>query len=259
MPRVDAPPRPAGPWTRVDARARLMATCVVSGAALAAAAPPALLLPAGALAALLAASRTAPGFALAALRPFRFLLAFTVLLQLLLVPGEPLLPAGPAVPSRPGLAAALLVLARLAAVIVASAHLVATTPAGDLARALGWLLAPLERLRLPVRDAELVLALGLRFVPALREEGRQVRSALESRGISLHDPRARRRLRALLVWLLAVLFGMVERSGRLATALAVRGFALPGRARRRFPPWNRESLAAVIASVLVALGSLVAR
>ena len=52
-------------------------------------------------------------------------------------------------------------------------------------------------LGIPVRDVTLVMALGFQFFPVLLDEGQQVRSALESRGVSLRHPRARLRARAL--------------------------------------------------------------
>ncbi len=140
-----------------------------------------------------------------------------------------------------------------------SAAVVATTPPFALARALAWFIAPLERLGVQVRQAELVVALGFRFVPQLHEESRQVRAALEARGISPRHPRARMRVRAVLVWLTAVLFGMLDRSARLAAALEVKGFGLPARGRRRFEPWSGESTALALLAAATAAALLAAR
>jgi energy-coupling factor transporter transmembrane protein EcfT len=67
------------------------------------------------------------------------------------------------------------------------------------------------------------------------------------------------RARALLVWTLAVLFGMVERSARLASALEARGFALPRAPRHRFPPWRAESTLLVAAGLALAACAFVLR
>jgi energy-coupling factor transporter transmembrane protein EcfT len=103
-----------------------------------------------------------------------------------------------------------------------------------------------------VREVTLVTALGFHFFPVLLDESRQVRAALESRGVSLRHRSLRLRGRALLFWTLAVLFGMVERSARLAAALESRGFALPRAPRHRFAPWRAESTLCVAASVALA-------
>ena len=80
-----------------------------------------------------------------------------------------------------------------------------------------------------------------------------MRAALESRGISTRHPRLRLRARALLFWTLAVLFGMVDRSARLAAALEARGFALPRRHAPRFPAWRVESTLLLAASVALSV------
>jgi energy-coupling factor transport system permease protein len=206
------------------------------------------------------ASRTGAGSAFGALRPFRFLLLFTLVLQAGFTGGAPLLPGLlPGAITREGCAAAAQAVLRLAGVIAASAHLVGTASPLELARSLGWFLAPTARLGVPVREVTLVMALGFHFFPVLLDESRQVRAALESRGISLRHPRARLRARALLSWTLAVLFGMVDRSTRLAAALEARGFALPRRPPQRFPRWRAESTVLVtltIAAVLVAVATI---
>ena len=242
-------------WRRCDPRARLLATALLSGAALAAGDARELAVAAAATAVLLAASGPGTRRALAALRPFRFLLLFTFAVQALFDAGPAPFAAGPFTVGAAGIAAGALSTSRLALAILVSAALVATTPPFELARALAWLFGPLERFGLPVRQAELVLALGFRFVPQLQEESRQVRAALESRGISARHPRARLRLRAVVIWLAALLFGMIERSSRLAAALEVKGFGLASPGRRRLPPWTREStlLALAAAAVVAAL------
>jgi energy-coupling factor transport system permease protein len=204
----------------------------------------------GAVALLHLSSGTGPAAALGSLRPFRFLLLFTLVVQAGFTSGTPLLPGIlPAALTLEGAAAATLALARLAGVIALSAHLVQTTSPLELARSLGWVLTPSARLGVPVREVTLVMALGFHFFPVLLDESQQVRAALESRGISLRHPRLRLRARALLFWTLAVLFGLVDRSTRLAAALEARGFALPRSRGHRFPPWRRESTVLVAASL----------
>ena len=204
------------------------------------------------------ASGTGPGEALRSLRPFRFLLLFTLILQTGFTGGTPLLPAVlPGFITTEGCAAAALTTLRLAGVVVASAHLVGTTSPLDLARSLGWFLTPTARLGVPVREVTLVMALGFHFFPVLLDESRQVRAALESRGVSMRHPRLGLRARALLSWTLAVLFGMVDRSTRLAAALEARGFALPRRRGHRFSPWRTGSTVLVVLSLTVLLLAIV--
>jgi energy-coupling factor transport system permease protein len=255
---AEAPPAAAGSgvWARCDPRARLLATLVASAVVLSAGGWR-LGLGLGATAALHAASGTGPRAALAALRPFRSLLLFTLVLQAGFTPGTPLLPGAlPGFVTAEGARAALLGALRLAGVVAVAAHLVRTTSPLELARCIGWALGPTARVGVPVREVTLVMALGFHFFPVLLDESRQVRAALESRGISLRHRRLRLRARALLFWALAVLFGMVDRSTRLAAALEARGFALPRRRAHRFAPWGWPSTVLVGASLLLPLALL---
>jgi energy-coupling factor transport system permease protein len=255
--RTDPPA--SGPWLRCDPRARLLATLVTSGAVLAPSSWAGLGLGLAAVAALHLASGNGAAAAVAALRPFRFLLVFTLILQAGFTGGTPLLPGiFPEAITVEGCSAAAFALLRLAGVIAASAHLVRTTAPLELARSLGWAIAPAGRAGFAVDEATLVMALGFHFFPVLLDESRQVRMALESRGISLRHPRPQLRARALLFWTLAVLFGMVDRSTRLAAALESRGFSLPRSHGYRFPPWRVESSLLVSASLaLAALAAIV--
>lgn len=242
-----------GAWQRCDPRARLLATAIVSAVVVSAASWVQVGCSLAGVAALHLASGAAPRDAVAALRPFRFLLLFTLVVQAGFTAGTPLFPdSAPGVVTVEGAREAALSLLRLAGLIAASAHLVRTSSPLELARSLGWVIAPTARLGVRVREATLVMALGFHFFPVLLEESNQVRRAMESRGISLRHPRLALRGRALLFWTLAVLFGMVERSSRLAAALESRGFALPRRTVHRFPAWRVESTVLVALSLLFA-------
>lgn len=251
------PPQPgstpvagSGTWGLSDPRARLLATLACSGSLLAAVSWSGIACGLAAAATLHLASAAGPRAALSALRPFRFLLLFTFAVKAGFTAGTPLLPGVlPAAFTLEGCSAALQALLRLSGIIAVSALLVRTTSPLELARSLGWVIAPAARVGVPVREVTLALALGFHFFPVLLHEGRQVRAALESRGISARHPRLALRLRALLVWTLAVLFDMVDRSARLATALESRGFALPRHRRHRFPAWRSESTLLVALSL----------
>lgn len=247
-------PQRSRPWPRCDPRARLLATLVASAVVLAASSWARIGCGLAAVAALHLASGTGTAAAIGSLRPFRFLLLFTLVVQAGFTGGTPLLPGLlPGVLTVEGGEAAALAILRLAGVIAASAHLVGTTSPLELARSLGWALTPTARVGVPVREVTLVMALGFHFFPVLLDESRQVRAALESRGISMRHPRLGLRARALLFWTLAVLFGMVDRSTRLAAALEARGFALPRRQAHRFPAWRAESTLLLAGSLAVSL------
>jgi energy-coupling factor transport system permease protein len=107
--------------------------------------------------------------------------------------------------------------------ILALAFLVSwTTPLADLAPALGRLAAPLRRLRLPVDEAVGAIALSIRCLPLLLEEGRVLAAARRARrsdvGRTLRD-----QLEGVeeLIW--TALSNALRRARELAEAIEARG------------------------------------
>lgn len=240
----------SSPWHRIDPRVRLLLSLVLSGLALASRSFPEFAFVYLLLGGLYCASSTRWDTAWRGFRPFLFLLVFTVVLQLFFTPGGPVILFGRTLPavSLQGVRLSLLVFARLAAVILVSAHLVGTTSPLELSRSLGWAFSPLARTGLPVADFVLVLNLGFQFFPIILEESRSLRLALESRGISFRHRTLSFRFRALTAWMLAILVSTVERSQRLAVALEVKNFAQGSRLRLRFPAWTAWSSTALLIS-----------
>lgn len=81
-----------------------------------------------------------------------------------------------------GLPAGLVVAARIVLLVAASLLVSYTTTSTQVMRALAWLLQPLARLHVPVRDIVLVLSLALRFIPVVAEEFCRVHDAQAARG-----------------------------------------------------------------------------
>lgn len=98
----------------------------------------------------------------------RWLLLFSVLLHLFLSPGRTLF--GVTWLSFDGLLRGLQVSWQLSLAVMFSSLLTLTTPADRLAEGFASLLAPLQRVGLPVREWAQLLGLVLQFIPILREE-----------------------------------------------------------------------------------------
>jgi energy-coupling factor transporter transmembrane protein EcfT len=228
---------------------------VLAGVLLAAGSWAALLPGLAALVALHALSRTGAASAWGSLRPWRVLLLVTGAAHALFGPAAPA-PGDTLAGTVGALSGAGLAAGRLAGAILVAAHLARTGSPLDLARSLGWAIAPGRRLGLRVREIQAVTALALHFVPVVLAESVQTRVALEARGISLRHPRRRLRLRAALLWVLALLAGVGDRSARLALALAAKRFGSCAVTRDRFPRWSAASTALVGASALLALSRL---
>jgi len=169
-----------------------------------------------------------------ALRLVGFGMAVAAVLNTLLVSGRPLGPVPHA--SVEGLRLGALLSLRLAGAAVAVHGLAAAWPGERAADELARLLAPLERVRVPLREARAVLGLALRFVPLLADEGARIARIQGLR--AGRPPRGWRerftRRRAVVI---PVMVNALERAERVSLALEARHHACgPWRSRRRARP-----------------------
>ncbi len=170
-------------------------------------------------------------------------------LNLYLTPGAPLMGwpslAGRTA-TRDGLVLGALLALRLAGALVSLLGLRAAWPGERAADTLARWLAPLERLRIPVRDLRTVLGLALRFAPLLGGEARRIARVQDLR--AGRPPRGAgewwQRRRAMAV---PTLVSSLERAERLALALEARGYRgrplEPARGSQHPSPWGWAGLA----------------
>ena len=191
-----------------------------------------------------------------ALRLVGFGMAVAVVLNTLLVSGHPLGPVPHA--SVEGLRLGALLSLRLAGAAAAVHGLAAAWPGERAADELARLLGPLERVRVPVREARAVLGLALRFVPLLAGEGARIARIQGLR--AGRPPRGWRerftRRRAVVI---PVMVNALERAERVSLALEARHHLL----RAVAPPAARAGRGARwawgLAGLAVAVTSLVWR
>lgn len=150
-------------------------------------------------------------------------------LNLYLTPGVPLAGGWPALAGRhateEGLTLGLLLTLRVAGACAALQGLRAAWPGERAADAAARFLGPLERLRVPVREARAMLGLALRFAPLLQAEARRI--------ARVQDLRAGRSPRGAREWLqrrraatVPLMVGALERAERVALALEARHYRL---------------------------------
>ncbi len=150
-------------------------------------------------------------------------------LNLYLTPGSSLAGGWPVLGGRhatqEGLVLGLLLTLRVAGACAALQGLRAAWPGERAADAAARWLAPLERIRVPVREARAMLGLALRFAPLLEAESRRIARVQELRaGRPPRGPREwLQRRRAATV---PFMVGALERAERVALALEARHYRL---------------------------------
>lgn len=115
-------------------------------------------------------------------RPVLFLIAFTAVFQLFLSGGEVLWRLGPVAVYREGIVNTAFLAVRLILLVLSGSILTFTTPPVLLTDALGRLMSPLAKLRIPSYDLALMMTIALRFIPTLVMEVDRIIKAQKARG-----------------------------------------------------------------------------
>jgi energy-coupling factor transport system permease protein len=212
-----------------------------------------------AVAALLAASGIPAGVFLRILRPVAFIVALTVLFQVLFSrEGATLVEWGPLEIHAGGLRLGLFLGLRILLLVSAAGLLTATTAPVALADGIEDLLSPLERLRFPAHEVAMMMTIALRFIPTLGEEAEKITKAQAARGADFSQGGPLRRALALVPVLVPLTVGTFRRADELAEAMESRGYR-GGEGRTRYRELRfraRDALALVVTQLILLVGVL---
>lgn len=179
------------------------------------------------LALAIAVGRVSPSLLWRGLRTLVLLFALTALLLAITTSGHPVVHIGPAVVTTKGLALAVRVPGLLLLLVFGAQVVNRTTPPAESVSALGVLLQPLRRLRVPVDELLTMLAISLRFLPIIAEEVTRLRQAQAARGLSLGEGSIDARSMALEGWVTTLINNNLRRAGELGEAMDARGHGDP--------------------------------
>ncbi|KJS14359.1 MAG: hypothetical protein VR67_00250 [Peptococcaceae bacterium BRH_c8a] len=210
------------PVHRMDPRAKLLAAALVVPAILLAGFWPAITAVTLWLAVVSGLSGLRPGVYWRSMKPLWVLLLLSFTMQAFFTPGEPLVHLGWINISEPGLVQGALLLWRLGILLVVASVITFTTTPLQLTNGLEWLLSPLIRLRVPVRELAMIMNLALRFVPTLFDEARLLLMAQQSRGADFTHGSIRERVRGLVPFMVPLLTNIFRRADDLALAMELR-------------------------------------
>lgn len=212
-----------------------------------------------AVAALVAASGIPAGVFLRILRPVAFIVALTVLFQVLFSrEGATLVEWGPLEIHAGGLRLGLFLGLRILLLVSAAGLLTATTAPVALADGIEDLLSPLERLRFPAHEVAMMMTIALRFIPTLGEEAEKITKAQAARGADFSQGGPLRRALALVPVLVPLTVGTFRRADELAEAMESRGYR-GGEGRTRYRELRfraRDALALVVTQLILLVGVL---
>ena len=157
------------------------------------------------------------------LKPLRFILLLTFLLNLFFLQGEtPLLNVGCAVITKEALDTAIHYSMRLVLLVLASSLLTLITPPITLTDGLERLLSPLRVIHFPAHEMAMMMSIALRFIPTLLEETDKIMKAQTARGADFESGNLIKRAKAMVPLLVPLFVSSFRRAGDLAMAMEAR-------------------------------------
>ena len=157
------------------------------------------------------------------IRPLRFILIFTFILNLFFTGGTTeLVNLGFAVLTKEGVLNAIRYSLRLVFLVLGSSLLTLTTQPVTLTDGLERLLSPLKVIRFPAHEMAMMMTIALRFIPTLLEEADKIMKAQSARGSDFETGRLLERVKAMVPLLVPLFVSAFRRAGDLAMAMEAR-------------------------------------
>lgn len=193
------------------------------------------------------------------LKPLRFILAFTLVLNLFFLPGETvLIDLDFARITKEALLTSVQYALRLVFLVLLSSLLTLTTDPVALTDGLERLLSPLRVIHFPAHEMAMMMTIALRFIPTLLEEADKIKKAQTARGADFESGHLLSRAKAMVPLLVPLFISAFRRAGDLAMAMEARCYhGGDGRTRMNEIHFSSKDLVAAVLLVLF-LGLIIA-
>ena len=156
-------------------------------------------------------------------KPLRFIIIFTFLLNLFFVQGEtPLLSLGFFTLTVEAVENAIYFALRLVFLVMGTSVLTLTTSPVQLTDGLERLLHPLSRFHFPSHELAMMMTIALRFIPTLLEETDKIKKAQMARGADFESGNLIDRAKAMIPLLVPLFVSAFKRANDLAMAMEAR-------------------------------------
>lgn len=174
------------------------------------------------LAFVIAMSRVPLSFMLRGMKSIMLILLITVVFNMFLTPGIPLVTFYGLTITDEGVKVAAYTAIRLSYLIVGSSIMNLTTTPNNLTDGLEALMNPLKVFKVPVHEVAMMMSIALRFIPILMEETDKIMKAQEARGADFDSGSIIDRAKALVPLLVPLFVSAFRRANDLAMAMEAR-------------------------------------
>ena len=192
-----------------------------------------------------------PKHLLKSIKPLRFLLILTFVLNLFFSTGETIwLKLGFLKITQEGFITAVHFGMRLVFLVAGTSLLTLTTSPVALSDGIELLLKPLKVIRFPAHELAMMMTIALRFIPTLIEEADKIMKAQMARGADFESGNLLKRAKAMIPLLVPLFVSAFRRAGDLAMAMEARCYhGGEGRTRLRVLRYTTNDLYALLNTV----------
>jgi len=161
-------------------------------------------------------------FMVKGMRAIVFLLLITVIFNMFLTPGEPLIQIWKLTITKEGFSLAIMMAVRLTFLIIGSSVMTLTTTPNNLTDGMESLMKPLEKIKVPVHEIAMMMSIALRFIPILLEETDKIMKAQIARGADFESGNLIKKAKAMVPLLVPLFISAFRRANDLAMAMEAR-------------------------------------
>lgn len=151
-----------------------------------------------------------------------YILMITVVFNLFLTPGEPLVSVWKLTITREGAETAVMMAVRLSFLIIGSSVMTLTTTPNSLTDGMEKLMNPLKVVKVPVHEVAMMMSIALRFIPILLEETDKIMKAQIARGADFESGNLIKKAKAMVPLLVPLFISAFRRANDLAMAMEAR-------------------------------------
>lgn len=156
------------------------------------------------------------------LRPLKWIIIITFVINVIFLPGNPLYVLGPITITDSGLDTAVKMAIRLIFLVVGTSLLTLATSPIELTDGIEELLKPLRKIGVPSHEIAMMMTIALRFIPTLVEETDKIMKAQMARGADFESGNVMNRAKNLVPLLVPLFINSFRRADELATAMEAR-------------------------------------
>lgn len=167
-------------------------------------------------------SKIPPSYVIKGIKPLRFLIILTFIINAFVTPGEVLAEIWVFTLTKEGILRASFMAIRLILLVMGTSMLTLTTSPIELTDGLESIFNPLKRFGFPAHELAMMMTIALRFIPTLIEESDKIMKAQMARGADFESGNLINRAKNLVPLLVPLFINSLRRADELATAMEAR-------------------------------------